>query len=76
MTAPLLTVRHVMRHYAMGGLFGRGLRAVDDVSFEVGATGPQIVAPCLPPQLPESCSMRVLKIRTSAAPGARRTYSR
>ena len=44
MTPPLLEVRNVARRYAMGGLFGRALRAVDDVSFEVGAAGPEILA--------------------------------
>ena len=44
MTAPLLEVRNVVRRYAMGGLFGRAMRAVDDVSFEVGASGPEILA--------------------------------
>jgi peptide/nickel transport system ATP-binding protein len=44
MTTPLLQVQNVTRHYAMGGLFGRGHRAVDDVSFDVGATRPEILA--------------------------------
>ena len=44
MTAPLLEVRNVVRRYAMGGLFGRGMRAVDDVSFELGESGPEILA--------------------------------
>ncbi|MEP7083833.1 MAG: dipeptide/oligopeptide/nickel ABC transporter ATP-binding protein [Betaproteobacteria bacterium] len=41
---PLLSVRQVIRSYAMGGLFGRNARAVDDVSFDVGADGPEILA--------------------------------
>ena len=40
----LLSVRRVVRSYAMGGLFGRNARAVDDVSFDVGAEGPEILA--------------------------------
>ena len=44
MSAPLLEVRHVVRSYRQGGLFGRSLRAVDDVSFDVGAAGPEILA--------------------------------
>ena len=44
MTAPLLEVRHAVRVYRLGGLFGRGAPAVDDVSFEVGASGPEILA--------------------------------
>ncbi len=44
MTQPLLEVRQVVRTYHMGGLFGRGARAVDAVSFEVGASGPEILA--------------------------------
>ena len=43
-TQPLLEIRGVVRSYALGGLFGRGARAVDDVSFEVGATGPEVLA--------------------------------
>ena len=42
--APLLEVRGVVRSYALGGLFGRGARAVDDVSFEVGASRPEVLA--------------------------------
>ena len=41
---PLLEVREAVRSYRQGGLFGRSLRAVDDVSFTVGATGPEILA--------------------------------
>ena len=44
MSTPLLEVRQVVRVYHLGGLFGRGARAVDDVSFEVGANGPEILA--------------------------------
>ena len=44
MSSPLLEVRQVARTYHMGGLFGRGARAVDGVSFEVGANGPEILA--------------------------------
>ena len=44
MTAPLLQVSNVVRHYAMGGLFGRGHRAVDDVSFELASGRPEILA--------------------------------
>lgn len=44
MTAPLLELRNVVRSYSKGGLFGRSARAVDDVSFEVGANGPEILA--------------------------------
>ncbi len=42
--APLLEVKHVLRSYRQGGLFGRAMRAVDDVSFEVGANGPEVLA--------------------------------
>ena len=41
---PLLEVKHVVRSYRQGGLFGRVMRAVDDVSFEVGAAGPEVLA--------------------------------
>jgi ABC-type oligopeptide transport system ATPase subunit len=44
MSVPLLQVREVSRHYAMGGLLGRGHRAVDGVSFDVGAGRPEILA--------------------------------
>ena len=44
MTMPLLEVRNVVRSYRQGGLFGRTTRAVDDVTFTVGATGPEILA--------------------------------
>lgn len=44
MTTALLELRHVVRSYSKGGLFGRSTRAVDDVSFEVGADGPEILA--------------------------------
>ena len=44
MNAPLLVLDHVVRSYSKGGLFGRSTRAVDDVSFEVGANGPEILA--------------------------------
>ena len=44
MTEPLLELRQVVRTYHMGGLFGRGARAVDDVSFDVGAGRPEILA--------------------------------
>jgi len=44
MTEPLLAVRHVVRTYHRGGLFGRRANAVDDVSFEMGATRPEILA--------------------------------
>ncbi len=44
MTKPLLKVRNAVRSYRQGGLFGRSMRAVDDVSFEVGAQGPEILA--------------------------------
>lgn len=44
MTTPLLQLQDVSRHYAMGGLLGRGHRAVDGVSFEVGADRPEILA--------------------------------
>ncbi len=44
MTPPLLELRHVVRRYSKGGLFGSKLRAVDDVSFEVGASGPEVLA--------------------------------
>ena len=44
MTPPLLQVDNVVRQYALGGLFGRGHRAVDGVSFEVGAARPEIMA--------------------------------
>ena len=43
MTAPLLEVDHVVKTYAMGGLFSRGaFRAVDDVSFALAADRPEI----------------------------------
>jgi peptide/nickel transport system ATP-binding protein len=44
MTTPLLQVQDVVRRYASGGLFGRSHLAVDGVSFEVGANGPEILA--------------------------------
>jgi ABC-type glutathione transport system ATPase component len=44
MSAPLLELRHVVRTYAKGGVFGHSARAVDDVSFAVGADGPEILA--------------------------------
>lgn len=44
MTEPLLAVRDVVRSYRQGGLFGRSLRAVDGVSFDLGAGGPEILA--------------------------------
>ena len=44
MSDALLSVQHVVRSYRQGGLFGRAMRAVDDVSFEVGAKGPEILA--------------------------------
>jgi ABC-type glutathione transport system ATPase component len=44
MSAPLLQVSHVVRSYAKGGVFGQSMRAVDDVSFDVGAAGPEILA--------------------------------
>ena len=44
MTEALLELRNVVRSYSKGGLFGRSARAVDDVSFEVGANGPEILA--------------------------------
>jgi peptide/nickel transport system ATP-binding protein len=44
MTAPLLAVRHVVRTYHLGGLFGRSANAVDDVSFEMRAERPEILA--------------------------------
>ncbi|MEJ8847629.1 ABC transporter ATP-binding protein [Variovorax rhizosphaerae] len=40
----LLELRNVVRTYAKGGLFGRSARAVDDVSFSVGGSGPEILA--------------------------------
>jgi len=43
-SAPLLVLHHVVRSYARGGLFGRSTRAVDDVSFELGANGSEILA--------------------------------
>ena len=45
MTANLLEVDHVIKAFAMGGLFGRGhFNAVDDVSFTVQAEKPEILA--------------------------------
>ena len=44
MTGTLLELRHVVRNYRQGGLFGRPMRAVDDVSFTVGAGGPEVLA--------------------------------
>jgi peptide/nickel transport system ATP-binding protein len=44
MTVPLLAVRHVVRTYHLGGLFGRRANAVDDVSFEMSAEQPEILA--------------------------------
>src|SRR4051812_9864790 len=44
MTAALLELRNVVRSYSKGGLFGRSTRAVDDVSFDVGVNGPEILA--------------------------------
>jgi peptide/nickel transport system ATP-binding protein len=44
MTQPLLAVRHVVRTYHLGGLFGRSANAVDDVSFEMSAAQPEILA--------------------------------
>ena len=44
MNAPLLELEHVVRTYAKGGVFGRSSRAVDDVSFVVGAGRPEILA--------------------------------
>lgn len=44
MNQPLLEARDVVRVYHMGGLFGRGARAVDGVSFTVGAARPEILA--------------------------------
>ena len=44
MSVPLLQVQNVVRQYAIGGLFGRGHRAVNDVSFELGAGRPEILA--------------------------------
>jgi ABC-type oligopeptide transport system ATPase subunit len=44
MSTPLLELCHVAKTYAKGGVFGRSVRAVDDVSFDVGAQGPQILA--------------------------------
>ncbi len=44
MSAPLLALEHVVRAYAKGGVFGKSARAVDDVSFEVGANRPEILA--------------------------------
>jgi len=44
MSVPLLQVSHVVRSYAKGGVFGQSMRAVDDVSFDVGVTGPEILA--------------------------------
>ena len=44
MSQPLLAVRDVVRTYHMGGLFGRGARAVDGVSFVVGDGRPEILA--------------------------------
>jgi peptide/nickel transport system ATP-binding protein len=44
MTTPLLQLEHVVRSYTKGGLFGRSTRAVDDVSFELAAERPEILA--------------------------------
>ncbi len=44
MSEPLLSVRNAVRTFRQGGLFGRAMRAVDDVSFEVGGQGPEILA--------------------------------
>ncbi len=44
MSRPLLEVNQVVKTYRQGGLFGRSARAVDDVSFTVGANGPEILA--------------------------------
>lgn len=44
MSNALLSVRDVERSYRRGGLFGRPMRAVDGVSFEVGVQGPEILA--------------------------------
>lgn len=44
MSQSLLSVREVVRSYRQGGLFGRTMRAVDGVSFEVGSSGPEILA--------------------------------
>ena len=44
MSTPLLQVSHVVRTYAKGGVFGQSARAVDDVSFDVAASGPEILA--------------------------------
>ena len=44
MSTPLLEVCQVVKTYHMGGLFGRGARAVDDVNFEVGTGKPEILA--------------------------------
>jgi ABC-type glutathione transport system ATPase component len=44
MSAPLLQLQHVVRSYTKGGLFGRSMRAVDDVSFELAAERPEILA--------------------------------
>ena len=40
----LLDVRNVVRSYRQGGLFGRSMRAVDGVSFSVGANRPEVLA--------------------------------
>jgi peptide/nickel transport system ATP-binding protein len=45
MTAPLLDVDHVVKTYAMGGLFARNqFRAVDDVTFALSEDKPEIFA--------------------------------
>ena len=44
MNWPLLQLQHVVRSYSKGGLFGRSTRAVDDVSFELAAERPEILA--------------------------------
>lgn len=44
MSEALLTVKDVVRSYRRGGLFGRPMRAVDGVSFDLGADGPEILA--------------------------------
>ncbi len=40
----LLDVTEVVRSYRQGGLFGHSMRAVDGVSFTVGASGPEVLA--------------------------------
>jgi peptide/nickel transport system ATP-binding protein len=45
MTVPLLELDHVTRCFRQGGLFARGTcTAVDDVSFTLGESGPEVLA--------------------------------